>query len=85
MAMKEALPNATLLMHPKLEAPTSLMVDASDTGMGAVLQQHINGEWQPISFFSRKLKPNETHYSTFNHELLAIYLAIKRFLHFLEG
>ena len=36
----------------------------------------------PISFFSRKLTPTETRYSTFDRELLAVYLAIR---HFLEG
>ena len=61
------------------------MTDASDTAVGAVLQQHINGTWQPISFFSRKLTPTETRYSTFDRELLAVYLSVKHFRHFLEG
>ena len=72
-------------MHPKLDAPTSVVVDASDTGVGAVLQQRIDCEWCPISFFSKKLKPSETRYSTFDGELLAISLAVKHFLHFLES
>ena len=49
--IKEALATATLLMHPKLDAPTSVVVDASDTGVGAVLQQRIDCKWCPISFF----------------------------------
>ena len=53
--------------------------------MGAVLQQHIDGVWCPISFFSKKLKPSETRYSTFDRELLAVYLSIKHFRHFVEG
>ena len=61
------------------------MTDASDTAVGAVLQQQINGEWKPIAFFSKRLKPAETRYSTFDRELLAIYLAIKHFQHFFEG
>ena len=36
------------------------MTDASDTAVGAVLQQQINGEWKPIAFFSKRLKPAET-------------------------
>ena len=82
---KEALANASLLAYPKPDAPTSLMTDASDTAVGAVLQQHVNGTWQPISFFSRKLSPAETRYSTFDRELLAVYLSIKHFRHLLEG
>ena len=85
MATKEALAKASLLLYPDSEVPTCLMTDASDTAVGAVLQQYINDTWHPISFFSRKMTPAETRYSTFDRELLAVYLAIKHFRHFLEG
>ena len=85
ISIKDALANATLLSHPKPDAPTCIVTDASDVAVGAVLQQHIGNQWQPISYFSRKLKPAETQYSTFNRELLAIYLAIRHFHHFVEG
>ena len=61
------------------------MTNASDIAIGVVLQQYINGTWHPISFFSQKMTTAETHYSTFNRELLAEYLVIKHFCHFLEG
>ena len=61
------------------------MTDASDKVVGAVLQQYVQDTWHPISFFSKKLKPAEMRYSTLDRELLAIYLAIKHFQHFLEG
>ena len=83
--VKDALADAVTLHHPSPNAPYSLMVVASDLAVGAVLQQHTNNERLPVSFFSRKLKPTETRYSTFYRELLAIYLAIKHFRHFLEG
>ena len=83
--IKHALANATLLVHPVPNAPTSVMTDASDTAVGAVLQQHINGQWCPLSFFSRALTPAETRYSTYDRELLAIYLSIRHFRYFLEG
>ena len=57
---------------------------ASSTTVGAVLQQHVDGQWQPISFYSKKLQPAETRYSTFDRDLLAIYLAIKHFRYFLK-
>ena len=82
---KQALAQATLLFHPKLDAPTCIMTDASDVAVGAVLQQLIDNQWCPVAFFSTKLKPAETRYSTFDRELLAIYLAIKHFRHFVEG
>ena len=61
------------------------MSDESDNAVGAVLQQFINDQWCPVAFFSKKLKPAETKYSTFDRELLAVYLAIKQFRHFVEG
>lgn len=82
---KQVLAKATLLFYPKPRAPTAIMTDASDRAVGAVLQQFVNDQWQPISYFSRKLTPTETRYSTFDRELLAIYLAIKHFRHFIEG
>ena len=84
-SIKEALANATLLVHPHPDAATSIMTDASDTSVGAVLQQCIDDPWCPMSYFSIKLKPAETRYSTFDRELLANYLSIKHFRHFVEG
>ena len=63
----------------------NIMSDASDIAIQAVLQQQIKDEWRPIAFFSRRVKPAETRYSTFDHELLTIYLAIKYFQYFVEG
>nr|VZI44160.1 unnamed protein product [Spirometra erinaceieuropaei] len=83
--IKNSLADATLLTHPTPEAQLSLMVDASTVVVGAVLQQHLAGSTQPLAFFSKKLLPAETRYSTFGRELLAIYLAVKHFRHFLEG
>ena len=61
------------------------MSDASDRAVGAVLQQQIDGEWHPLSYFSKKLRQAETRYSTFDRELLAVYLSIKHFRHLVEG
>lgn len=83
--IKQAIADASLLVHPHPDAATHIMVDASDTAIGAVLQQEINHQWQPIAFFSKKLTSAETKYSTFDRELLAIYLSIKHFQYFVEG
>ena len=82
---EELLATATLLNHPAPDAPTCIMTDASDVAVGAVLQQFIDGIWKPISYFSRKLNPAESRYSTYDQELLAIYLSIRHFRHFIEG
>ena len=84
--VKNILANTTLLVHPQTDAPMCFVTDASDTAVGAaVLQQRIESVWSPLAYFSHKLKPAETRYSTFDRELLATYLAIKHFQHFLEG
>ena len=83
--IKEALANASLLVHPKPDAPTSIITDASEVAVGAVLQQRIGQVWCPIAYFSKRLQPAETRYSAFDRELLAAYLAIKHFRHFVEG
>ena len=83
--IKKALANATLIFHPKQEAPTSIMINASSCAIGAGLQQYIDTQWCLIAYFSKMLKPAETKCSTFDRELLAVYLAIKYFRYFIEG
>ena len=84
-SIKQALCDATLLVHPAPDAPLVLMVDASDFAIGAALQQSVQDHWQPLAFFSKRLQPAEEKYSTFGRELLAIYLAVRHFRFQLEG
>ena len=82
---KEALAEATHLFYVALYASSNIMTDASEVAIVAVLlQQYIDDEWHPIVFFSQKLKPAETRYSTIDRELLVTYLAIKDFRPLLE-
>ena len=83
--IKQAMADASLLAYPQTDAPTNIMTDASSNAVGAVLQQQVDNAWRPIAFFSKTLKPRETKYSTFDRELLAVYLAIKHFRYFIEG
>ena len=56
---KCALASATMLHHPKHHAILTLSVDASDIAVGCILQQIVDGQLQPLAFFSRKFrKPN---------------------------
>lgn len=82
---KQSLSDAALLAHPDCQAKLALVTDASDTAIGAVLQQRTNDAWQPLAFFSRKLSPSQVKYSPYDRELLAIYEAIKYFRHMLEA
>jgi transposase InsO family protein len=84
-AAKTALATATLLHHPDQSVPMSVTVDASGAGLGAELAQLQAGIWRPICFFSRKLSSEETKYSAFDRELLAIYETIKYFRHHVKS
>ncbi|GBP85600.1 Transposon Tf2-11 polyprotein [Eumeta japonica] len=67
------------------DAKLSLVTDASDTSLGAVLQQYKDKAWEPLAFYSHKLSPAQRNYSPYDRELLAIYEAIKHFRHMLEA
>lgn len=82
---KQDLINATCLSHPAPQAKLTLTTDASDIAVGAVLQQHINGHLQPLGFYSKRLTEAQKRYSTYDRELLAIFLAIKHFRYMVEG
>ena len=73
---KPVLASATTLSFPWPNIPLTLTTDASSISVGAVLEQTIKGTLRPLGFFSRKLRQAETRYSTFDRELLAVYLAI---------
>ncbi|TNN10580.1 Transposon Tf2-9 polyprotein, partial [Schistosoma japonicum] len=83
--LKDKLSRTSTLTYPNSHYPIALMVDASDKAVGGTLNQLVKNAWEPIAFFSKKLAPAETRYSTFSRELLAIYLTIKHFRHMLEG
>lgn len=83
--IKQDLKKITLLAHPKPNAQLSLMVDASDKAIGAVVQQLEDKVWKPLGFFSKRLDSTQIKYSAFDRELLAAYSAIKHFRYILEG
>ena len=82
---KEGLAQAALLAHPEPDATLALVCDASDFTVGAALHQQINGGWEPLGFFSKKLSSTEKKYGAYDRELLAIYLAVKYFRDMVEA
>ncbi|GBN28886.1 hypothetical protein AVEN_174991-1 [Araneus ventricosus] len=81
---KNSIAQAALLAHRNSEAKLSLVIDASNTGIAGTLQQTYLKNTQPLAFFSRKLTPAESRYSTYDRELFAVYSSVKHFRHFLE-
>ncbi len=61
-------------------------VDASDTGIGAILSQRSgkDSKIHPCAYLSKKLSPAERNYAVGDRELLAIK-ALEEWRHWLEG
>ncbi|KAK3511206.1 hypothetical protein QTP70_032253 [Hemibagrus guttatus] len=85
--LKQAFTTAPLLVHPDPELPFIVEVDASTTGVGAVLSQQQGNprKLHPCAFFLRKLNPAKVNYDIGNRELLAVKLALEEWRHWLEG
>uniref|UniRef100_A0A8C1GVU0 Gypsy retrotransposon integrase-like protein 1 n=1 Tax=Cyprinus carpio TaxID=7962 RepID=A0A8C1GVU0_CYPCA len=85
--LKTAFVTTPLLQHPDPERKFIVEVEASMTGVGAILSQYPENSSKPMpcAFFSRKLSPAEKNYDIGNRELLAVKLALEEWRHWLEG
>jgi RNase H-like domain found in reverse transcriptase/Reverse transcriptase (RNA-dependent DNA polymerase) len=79
--MKRVISKETLLAYPDFDKPFVIHTDASHTQLGAVISQ----DNKPIAFYSRKLKPEQTRYTTTERELLSIVETLKEFRSILLG
>ncbi|KAK3521344.1 hypothetical protein QTP70_003454 [Hemibagrus guttatus] len=85
--LKDCFTTAPILCHPDPDKPFVVEVDASSSGLGAVLSQRHGdpGKVHPCAFYSRKLTAAEVNYDVGNRELLAIKAALDEWRHWLEG
>ncbi|KAK3548864.1 hypothetical protein QTP70_021272 [Hemibagrus guttatus] len=85
--LKQSFNTASILHHPEPESPFTVEVDASNTGIGAVLSQRVGGssKLHPCAFYSRKLSTAERNYDMGNRELLFIKVTLEEWRHWLEG
>lgn len=85
--LKELFTTAPILMLPDTKRQFIMEVDASSSGVGAILSQRAehDNKIHPCAFFSRRLSPAEKNYDIGNRELLAIKLALEEWRHWLEG
>ena len=84
-AIKEALAQATMLRHPRPNANLALTTDASKVAIGGVLEQRGPNGWEPLAFFSARLRPKQREWPPFDRELLAAFRSIRHFRHLVEG
>ncbi|KAK3532853.1 hypothetical protein QTP70_000252 [Hemibagrus guttatus] len=85
--LKECFTSAPILRHPEPDLPFVVEVDASSSGLGAVLfQRHGEpGKLHPCAYYSQKLTASEANYDVGNKELLAIKAELEEWRHWLEG
>ncbi|KAK3523070.1 hypothetical protein QTP86_012653 [Hemibagrus guttatus] len=85
--LKDCFTTAPILCHPDPDRPFVVEVDASSSGLRAVLSQRHGdpGKVHPCAFYSRKLMAAEVNYDVGNRELLAIKAVLEEWRHWLEG
>ncbi|XDV25876.1 hypothetical protein PO909_029709 [Leuciscus waleckii] len=85
--LKQAFTSAPILRHPDPELPFVVEVDASSTGLGAVLSQRQGSppKLYPCAYYSRKLSSAERNYDVGDRELLAMKAVFEEWRHWLEG
>ena len=79
--MKKIMARETLLAFPDFNKPFDIHTDASKLQLGSIISQ----EGRPIAFYSRKLNPAQTRYTTTERELLSIVETFKEFRNILLG
>lgn len=86
--LRDALVKAPILVHYNPEANHEIRSDASAYAVGAVFYQiHPTDPDQTgvVSYFAKTLTSAQKNYSTTDRELLAAYLSIMEYKHFLWG
>ncbi|CAG2243204.1 Retrovirus-related Pol polyprotein from transposon 17.6,Retrovirus-related Pol polyprotein from transposon 412,Retrovirus-related Pol polyprotein from transposon 297 [Mytilus edulis] len=83
--IKQELTGANIMGHPNNADEFILDVDASGTGIGAVLQQVQEGRERYIAYASRSLNRAERNYCITQQELLAVRYFVDYFRQYLLG
>ena len=77
--LKMRLLQAPILSFPNFSYPFVINTDSSETALGAVLSQVVEGEERPLAFESRVLTKTEVNYATTKREALGIVQAMQWF------
>ena len=83
--IKALIESSPILHGPFFDHPFVIQTDASDSGLGAVLTQTIDGVERVLCFASRTMTPAERNYSVTECECLAVMWAIRKFRPYVEG
>ena len=83
--LKKGIVKHAKLYHITYEHPLVLRTDASETGVGAVLVQIVDGEEQPIVFLSQSFSDVAKRWATIEQEAYGIFWAITKLEHYLKS
>ena len=83
--LKSRLCTTPVLSFPNCKDEFILDTDASHDGIGAVLSQLQNGSEKVIAYASKKLTKCQKSYCVTRKELLAVYVFVTQFRHYLLG
>ena len=83
--LKTKLVSAPILAMPRDNGDFVLDVDASGTGMGAILQQKQDGILRVIAYASRTFNRQEANYCITRREMLAAVYGLKQYRQYLLG
>lgn len=78
--LKEAMIQVPVLALPNFKKPFVVETDASEVGMGAIMENK-----RPLEFFSQALAPPHKFKAVYEHELTAIVFAIRKWRPYLLG
>ncbi|GJX87944.1 reverse transcriptase domain-containing protein [Tanacetum coccineum] len=71
--LKKKLTEAPILIALDWDLPFELMCDASDFAIGAVMGQRHEKHFRPIYYASKTMNETESHYTTTEKEMLAVF------------
>ena len=83
--LKKRLISPPILALPSFKGTFKLATDASNSAVGAVLSELIDGEEKVIAYASKVLSKTERRWPTYDKELWAIVWAIRHFRQYLVG
>ena len=86
-SLKDIIAKLIMLSHFSIDRRTSVIIDASPVGLGALLVQHDekNNTIHPITFVSRTLSAQERKYCQTEKEALSVVWACERLHIYLYG
>ena len=77
--LKQMITSSPILKFFDTQIPIRISCDASQSGLGAILEQKHGEEWHPVAYASRSLNTAERNYCQIEKEMLSIVFSCERF------